>query len=119
MSGCKVCGLPAALTCICGDEAYCTRHALEGFISMLEKHPEGGVGLEKFAVTKDISVELRDDRAKPPLWAVTQHGCVLNTEFEWEYEPLPSSRTDEFKARTRFPIGEALKRAYAEDSVEK
>lgn len=38
----------------------------------------------------------------PDLYAVEHGGYVLNTDGEWEYEPQPSSRDDEFKARTRF-----------------
>jgi hypothetical protein len=32
---------------------------------------------------------------------------ALNTDGQFEYEPLPSSRTDEFIARTRFVTPEA------------
>ncbi len=44
-------------------------------------------------------------------WAIVNGGCCLNTDGEWEVEPQPSSRTDEFKARTRFPLEEAMRRA--------
>jgi hypothetical protein len=30
------------------------------------------------------------------------HNSVLNRGGEWEFEPMPSSRTDEFLARVRF-----------------
>lgn len=52
-------------------------------------------------------IEERDRDA----WAIVNAGCCLNTEGEWEVEPMPSNRTDEFKARTRFPIAEAMQRA--------
>lgn len=33
---------------------------------------------------------------------------VLGRDLEWEYEPFPSSRTDEFLARTRYNFSEAV-----------
>lgn len=36
------------------------------------------------------------------MWAVCHLGFVLNKELEWEDEPLPSSRTEEFIQRTRW-----------------
>lgn len=39
-------------------------------------------------------------------WCVENAGFVLNTEGEWEWEPSPSGRTDEFKARTRYASAE-------------
>lgn len=47
-----------------------------------------------------------DDR-----YAVTWMGRVLNVDGELEHEPIPSSRTDEFIARSRFDYDEALSRA--------
>lgn len=41
-------------------------------------------------------------------WAVAAGRSVLNLLGEWEWEPMPSSRTDEFKARTRFSFEEAV-----------
>jgi hypothetical protein len=35
-------------------------------------------------------------------WVVTDGSGVLNSDGEFEYEPLPSNRDDEFIARTRF-----------------
>lgn len=35
-------------------------------------------------------------------WTVRRHGYCLNREAEWEYEPMPSSRDDEFFGRCRF-----------------
>jgi len=49
------------------------------------------------------------------LWAVIDTcGEVLNKKGEWEYEPMPSGRDQEFIDRTRFTLKEAraaLKRA--------
>lgn len=49
----------------------------------------------------------RDGRHK---WAVRRAGSCLNRDSEFEYEPLPSSRDDEFLARCRFDSAES---AYA------
>ena len=38
----------------------------------------------------------------PDRWAIRRGACCLNHDGNWEYEPLPSSRTDEFFARCRF-----------------
>ena len=35
-------------------------------------------------------------------WAVRLYGNCLNHDAEWEWEPMPSSRDDEFYARCRF-----------------
>jgi hypothetical protein len=52
---------------------------------------------------------------KPPYdtWAVRQGPWCLNAGLEWEYEPLPSSRGDDFLRRTRFTKDEALELAAA------
>ncbi|ONH58342.1 hypothetical protein CcI49_23085 [Frankia sp. CcI49] len=46
-------------------------------------------------------------------WAVLNGGTgwdtaeVLNRDGQWEWEPRPSERTEDFVARTRFPFDEA------------
>lgn len=43
------------------------------------------------------------EEAFPSAWAVVLNGSwVLNRAGEWEDEPMPSSRTPEFLARTRW-----------------
>jgi hypothetical protein len=54
-----------------------------------------------------VSVEWRS----PGSWAVCWRGRVLNARGKWEFEPMPSSRTDAFKGRTRFGRDEAITRA--------
>jgi hypothetical protein len=45
-------------------------------------------------------------------WAVLDRGLVLNKSGQWEYEPIPSSRDDNFLARCRFDtFGEAYQAA--------
>ena len=43
-------------------------------------------------------------------WALVHMGDVWNGE-DWVYESLPSNRTDEFKAETRFPLMFAVEMA--------
>ena len=52
-----------------------------------------------FGHVLELKIECRGDDA----WAITDSHYVLNRDGDWEYEPLPSSRSDEFKARTRWP----------------
>lgn len=47
------------------------------------------------------------------VWAVRKSGWCLNRDGEWEYEPIPSSRDDEFFARCRWTLDEALPAAQA------
>ena len=67
---------------------------------------EGGSAFDYSALT----VEARgDDR-----WAVKRDGCeCLSVSGKWDYEPLPSSRTDEWMAAHRFDYEEAVARAVA------
>lgn len=46
-------------------------------------------------------------------WAVCWMGEVLNDSNQWEYEPQPSSRDDDFYNRCRFTQDDALDRAFA------
>ncbi len=54
-----------------------------------------------------VTIEWRDvDR-----WAIVDGGLVLARDGEWEVERQPSSRTNGFKERTRYPLAEAMQRA--------
>jgi hypothetical protein len=50
-------------------------------------------------------------RPDADVWAIRKRGWCLNRAQEWEYEPLPSSRDDEFMERCRFTRDDALHRA--------
>lgn len=54
----------------------------------------------------DLHVERALRRESPThmvaYWAVRRDGFALNKQGEWGYEPMPSSRTDEFLERCRF-----------------
>jgi hypothetical protein len=81
----------------------------EGLREDLELRDDLLIKAEKFRFGPDLTVESRG----PSQWAVCHPGEVLNADGEWEWEPQPSSRTDEFIARTRFTFAEAVKRARA------
>lgn len=59
----------------------------------------------KFRFSDDLYVDTRG----PSSWVVCDRfGSVLNTVGEWELEPLPSSRSDDFIARTRMTFAAAF-----------
>lgn len=47
------------------------------------------------------------------LWAVMHMGFCLGADGEWDWEPLSSSREDDWLGTHRFDLDEALKRAKA------
>lgn len=59
----------------------------------------------RFEACERIKVEWRGTG----LWAVTNGGACYNTLGEWEVEPMPSSRTEDFFERCRYPLDEALR----------
>jgi hypothetical protein len=50
----------------------------------------------------DVRIEAAQQRDGSVLWAIRRSRSVLNKEGEWEYEPMPSSRDEEFFARCRY-----------------
>ena len=48
---------------------------------------------------RDLKVAYRAEAA----WAIVGDSYVLNRDGEWEYEPFPSSRDEDFFARCRWP----------------
>lgn len=54
---------------------------------------------------ESASIELTQRRGDGAVkWDIVQAGMCFNKAGEWEYEPMPSSRTDEFIARTRWEV---------------
>lgn len=64
-------------------------------------------------ITVVLTCQAGEGPHKPPTdtWAVRKGGLCLNSGDEWEWEPLPSSRDEEFFARTRWELTSALSRA--------
>lgn len=48
----------------------------------------------------------------PDRYAVRKDGLCLNKRGKWEYEPMPSSRTDAFLKRCRFDTFAQAEAAY-------
>lgn len=51
---------------------------------------------------------VRTDHVKDT-WKIWNGSSVYNTFQEWEWEPQPSSRNDEFFSRTRYDLETAVK----------
>lgn len=51
-------------------------------------------------------VATRWNKCTPTKWAIREGGSVLAKDGEWESEPNPSSRDDEFLERTRWDSAE-------------
>lgn len=47
----------------------------------------------------------------PNSWAVWDGAFVLNSDGDWEFEPFPSNRDEDFITRTRWAFSDALLRA--------
>ena len=57
-----------------------------------------------------VTIEERIQPDGKSLWSVNQSGNVMGMDGEWELEPMPSNRDEEFYRRCRFnSIEEALK----------
>jgi hypothetical protein len=66
--------------------------------------PDDDINARLFAIT----VEERGQIDGQTLWAVCRMGQCLDGDGEWDYEPIPSSRTQEWIADHRFLLDTAL-----------
>lgn len=86
----------------------CWRFGLSGVPAVAEPI----VSRYRFADT-DVIIDWRsDDR-----WAICSGGFCYSREGDFEIEPMPSNRTDEFLARCRYTLAEAL--ALADSAIRK
>ncbi len=90
----------------------CATEAAEMQADRIKELEEALSTVEVFRMGADwrgsaITVERRAEDQ----WAICQGGACLNTYGEWEFEPMPGSRNEEFIARARFPLDEAKRRA--------
>lgn len=59
----------------------------------------------RFQIADDIHIEKRGENR----WCVSAFGgTVVDRELQRHYEPMPSNRTEEFIAATRFTLAEAF-----------
>lgn len=86
-------GPGSRVVCDTMDEAADVIEELENILSKVNS----------FKIGENIFIENRG----PDIWAIVKDGMVLNNQGVWEHEPIPSNRSDEFIARTRFPLSEA------------
>jgi hypothetical protein len=45
-------------------------------------------------------IAARWQRAGEPRWCILSAGYALNRDGDWEYEPIPSSRDEDYRQRT-------------------
>jgi len=63
-------------------------------------------------VKKGIQPQVGIEWRGPDKWVIVMDNMyVLNKKGQFEYEPMPSSRTDDFLSRTRFSFEEAWLKA--------
>lgn len=65
--------------------------------------PYDGIDAEVFSIQVDYAGHGR--------WAVRQRSRCLATDGRWDWEPIPSERTDEWLAKYRFDLDTALRLA--------
>ena len=51
--------------------------------------------IKMYALPDDSTINL-DGPDEAPYWTVTRHNLRLSRDGTWDYEPLPSSRTEEW-----------------------
>lgn len=66
--------------------------------------PSGGINSALYSIT----VEERGQLDGQVLWSACWMGQCLNVKGQWDYEPIPSSRTDRWIAKHRFDLDTAL-----------
>ena len=58
--------------------------------------------LEEWSDAIDVRLERMKQQDGSELWAIREGGACLNKKGQWEFEPIPSSRTSAFFKRCRF-----------------
>jgi hypothetical protein len=102
---------------VCGLDMADVRAGLAAVLALVERDypateytlsplPEGDINSTAF----EVKVAYRGRG----LWAVSRHRQCLARSGEWDWESIPSERTDEWLAEHRFPLDEALRLAREE-----
>ena len=88
-------------------------HARENLQDKLAIAEKRLAAASEFSFGERITIMRRKQRDGTSKWSVNDdsNGSVLNADGEWEYEPSPSNRSDEFIAATRFTFEEAWAKA--------
>lgn len=68
----------------------------------------------KFDPQSRVSIDECPQLKGLPQFAIRKDGDCMNKQSKWEYEPLPSSRTNAFFKRCRFKTFEAAAKVYEE-----
>lgn len=61
---------------------------------------------------RDVIIQRRRQRDGSSLWSINERGNRLNHRGDWELELQPSSRTDAYLKRTRWPTLDAAIEAW-------
>jgi len=73
----------------------------------------------EFRISDDISINSRSRRGDN-IWAIMDiTGSRYNRNHKWEHEPLPSSRDDEFIARTTYTLQDAFRIVDSQEFVKR
>jgi hypothetical protein len=78
--------------------------ALKAEVRALREDAVGpGVRVESYSIPEsEIEIIRAKQRTGPDKWKAIHGGYCLTKSGEWEWEPMPSSRTDDFIERCRF-----------------
>ena len=74
--------------------------------ALLRQLPPEGLEAIRYCVEEDGAVIQRTSRA-PESWAIRAGSACMSTTGEWDIEPMPSDRTDEWLANHRWPSAAA------------
>lgn len=80
--------------CVAAEEGTSSSNDLLGMASVFELPGDDPL--------RALRVERCAQRDGPPLWAVRRGGNCFSRGVGWEFEPMPSSRDDDFIARARY-----------------
>jgi hypothetical protein len=70
--------------------------------ALLRQLPPAGLEAIRYCVEEDGAVIQRTSQA-PESWAIRAGSSCMSTTGEWDIEPMPSNRTDEWLAKHRWP----------------
>ncbi len=75
--------------------------------AMLAKATAFAFEVPKTSRISHVEIRRTTKPGDPQSWSISNGSSVLSMEGDWEYEPSPSNRDEEFLARCRYPSCEA------------